>query len=149
MTNNTPDYEDNLYFDSQNTKNDLCITSEQLTEQWKKGKIPQAWYYVKDIHNKESLDRYFKETDNFEYLEDWEVDEVLAPVPSYDEWKAAQEQINKEGVWYTEISHKKVLKENAQLKELLKECREEIGDEIDDCTDPKIELFAKIQEALK
>ena len=42
MTNNTPDYEDNLYFDSQNTKNeqqkDLCITSEQLTEQWKKEK---------------------------------------------------------------------------------------------------------------
>ena len=29
MTNNTPDYEDNLYFDSQNTKKDLCITVEK------------------------------------------------------------------------------------------------------------------------
>ena len=58
-----------------------------LTEQWKKGELLEGWYYVKDIHNKESLDRYFKETDNFEYLEDWEVDEVLAPVPSYEKWK--------------------------------------------------------------
>ena len=36
---------------SQNTKNeqqkDLCITSEQLTEQWKKGELPNGWYYVK------------------------------------------------------------------------------------------------------
>ena len=33
MTNNTPDYKDNLYFDSQNTKNeqqkDLCIMVEK------------------------------------------------------------------------------------------------------------------------
>lgn len=29
MTNNTPDYEDNLYFDTQNTKKDLCITVEK------------------------------------------------------------------------------------------------------------------------
>ena len=33
MSDNTPDYKDNLYFDSQNTKNeqqkDLCITIEQ------------------------------------------------------------------------------------------------------------------------
>mgnify|MGYP003420710588 CR=1 FL=1 len=76
-----------------------------LTEQWKKGDLPCGWYYVKDIHNKESLDRYFKETDNFEYLEDWEVGEVLAPVPSYEQWQAK-------------------LEENAKLKELLKECRE-------------------------
>ena len=36
---------------SQNTKNeqqkDLCITSEQLTEQWKDGKLPAGWYYIK------------------------------------------------------------------------------------------------------
>lgn len=62
-----------------------------LTEQWKKGELLEAWYYVKDIHNKERLDRYFKETDNFEYLEDWEVDEVLAPVPSYEEWNKLKE----------------------------------------------------------
>lgn len=29
MSNNTPDYEDNLYFDTQNTKKDLCITVEK------------------------------------------------------------------------------------------------------------------------
>ena len=33
---------------SQNTKNeqqkDVCITSEQLTEQWKKGELPNGCY---------------------------------------------------------------------------------------------------------
>lgn len=40
------------------------------------------------------------------------------------------------------------LKEIDKLKDLLKECREEISDEIDDCTDPRIELFAKIDNAI-
>lgn len=35
---------------SQNTKNeqqkDLCIISEQLTEQWKDGKLEEGLYYV-------------------------------------------------------------------------------------------------------
>lgn len=53
-------------------------------------------------------------------------------------------------VWESTLNRSMVLEaENAQLKELLKECREEIGDEIDDCTDPRIELFAKINEVLK
>ena len=50
---------------------------------------------------------------------------------------------------YGKYCFEQTKRENAQLKELLKECREEIGDEIDDCTDPKIELFAKITEVLK
>ena len=42
-----------------------------------------------------------------------------------------------------------VAEENHKLKELLKECRDNIGDDIDECTDPKIELIAKIGEVLK
>ena len=78
--------------------------SKTLTEQWKKGELPEGWYYVKDIHNEERLDRYFKETDNFEYLEDWEVDEVLDEVPSYEQWQAK-------------------LEENKQTKELLRKAK--------------------------
>ena len=43
--------------------------------------------------------------------------EPICLVPTYDEYKAMQEQLNKEGTWYTEISYKKLEKENARLKE--------------------------------
>lgn len=102
-----------------------------LTDKWKKGKIPEAWYYVKDIHNKESLDRYFKETDNFEYLEDWEVDEVLAPVPSFEQWKM---------VYKTEFE---LLEQVVKLKELLKECLTYISE-----WDTPMDILARIDEAL-
>lgn len=92
-----------------------------LTELWKKGELPEGWYYVKDIHNKVRLDRYFKETDNFEYLEDWEVGEVLAQVPSYEEYqKFLSDQLAKnEG----EEINAELQAENKQLKDLLKECK--------------------------
>ena len=94
-----------------------------LTEQWKKkGDCPndklKAGYHYAVVFDKERIIEKKKDflipycdgfcCQNYQYL---------APVPSYDEWKAAQEQLHKEGIWYTEISHKKVLKENAQLKE--------------------------------
>ncbi len=88
MTNNTPDYEDNLYFDSQNTKNeqqkDLCITSEQLTEQWKKGELPEGWYYIK-CDDGICFDR-FTYYGGFSKIFNYSVKQILAPVPSYDEW---------------------------------------------------------------
>ena len=96
---------------SQNTKNeqqkDLCITSEQLTEKWKKGKLPYAEYYIKlgggeytnDVWDIDGWQSFNKKGDV--------VVEVLAPVPSYEEWRAK-------------------LEENTHLKELLKECKEVI-----------------------
>ena len=90
-----------------------------LIDKWEKGELPEAWYYVKDIHNRESLDRYFKETDNFEYLEDWEVGEVLAEVPSYEEFLS---------LTYAKEEDEKIIaeyeQENNKLKKLLKECRD-------------------------
>lgn len=137
MTNNTPDYEDNLYFDSQDTKNeqqkDLCITSEQLTEQWKKGELPEGHYYIK-TRSETNIDEYIQwykdhgipSEKSFAYFN---VQQVLAPVPSYDEWKAK-------------------LEENAQLKELLKECRRYI--DIWGYTDTHGNaLLPQIDEALK
>ena len=107
MTNNTPDYEDNLYFDAQNTKNeqqkDLCITSEQLTEQWKKG---EGLYWVKH-------DGVINILDNLE-ISLTNVEQILGEVPSYDEWQAS----------YNCMAENEVLRlKNAQLKELLKECQ--------------------------
>lgn len=106
---------------TQNTKNeqqkDLCITSEQLTEQWKKSELPYAEYYIKlgggeytnDVWDIDGWQSFNKKGDV--------VVEVLAPVPSYDEWKAT----------YNCMLENEVLRlKNAQLKELLKECKEVI-----------------------
>ena len=102
---------------SQNTKNeqqkDLCITSEQLTEQWKKGELPYAEYYIKlgggeytnDVWDIDGWQSFNKKGDV--------VVEVLSPVPSYEEWQAS----------YNCMLENEVLRlKNAQLKELLKEC---------------------------
>lgn len=55
-----------------------------LTEQWKQGKLPSGEYYVKDELGL---------TDTYKYYEglgfsDGFPQEVLAEVPSYDEWKS-------------------------------------------------------------
>ena len=107
---------------SQNTKNeqqkDLCITSEQLTEQWKDGKLPYGRYYVELAYNGNSIimaEYWWDKTltlDDHQYSRE-EVKRILAPVPSYEEWQAS----------YNCMLENEVLRlKNAQLKELLKEC---------------------------
>ena len=100
---------------SQNTKNeqqkDLCITSEQLTEQWKKGELPNGWYWVKGIKS-EGIYAYTAEYLNNMYRpRNGEI--IIEQVPSYEEWQAS----------YNCMLENEVLRlKNAQLKELLKEC---------------------------
>ena len=101
---------------SQNTKNeqqkDLCITSEQLTEQWKQGELPNGWYWVKGI-KAEGIYAYTAEYLNNMYRpRNGEI--IIEQVPSYGEWQAS----------YNCMLENEVLRlKNAQLKELLKECR--------------------------
>ena len=108
---------------SKNTKNeqqkDLCITSEQLTEQWKKGELPYGRYYVELAYNGNNIimAEYWWDKaltlDDHEYSRE-EVKRILAPVPSYGEWQAS----------YNCMAENEVLRlKNAQLKELLKECK--------------------------
>ena len=107
---------------SQNTKNeqqkDLCITSEQLTEQWKKGELPYGRYYVELAYNGNSIimaEYWWDKTltlDDHQYSRE-EVKRILAPVPSYGEWQAS----------YNCMLENEVLRlKNAHLKELLKDC---------------------------
>ena len=104
---------------SQNTKNeqqkDLCITSEQLTEQWKKGELPEGWYYVKG-NRAEGIYAYTAEYLNNMYRpRNGEI--IIEQVPSYEEWQAS----------YNCMLENEVLRlKNAQLKELLKDCKEVI-----------------------
>lgn len=66
-----------------------------LTEQWKKGELPEGHYYVKDGENMiaEYIDGYFYNDGNPMTSFSGGVDEVLAPVPSYEEWKGKDDAL--------------------------------------------------------
>lgn len=132
---------------SQNTKN------EQLTEQWKRGRLPSGYYYIIPVgsYNHCYIDYYNAETDDWEVNYCNKIQTVIDQVPSYNSFNVLKDdfeyikKLKKDSEKDNELYRVKI----KQLKDLLKECREEIGDEIDDCTDPRIELFAKISEVLK
>ena len=79
---------------SQNTKNeqqkDLCITSEQLTEQWKKGELEDSEYYIKSNKGDTYID--ICANGSFMFTNCRSIKKVLAPVPSYEEWQKMKEQ---------------------------------------------------------
>ena len=153
---------------SQNTKNeqqkDLCITSEQLTEKWKKGELPNGWYWVKGIRA-EGIYAYTAEYLNNMYRpRNGEI--IIEQVPSYEEWQASEkynkhleeviktyERKDKQAT-ETSIAYNELLEENTKLKELLEECRHIIGIEKDFATChfeeyTLVELLTKIDEVLK
>lgn len=136
---------------SQNTKNeqqkDLCITSEQLTEQWKKGELPNGWYWVKGIKS-EVIYAYTAEYLNNMYRPR-NGERIIEQVPSYEQWQKHRKTLLK-----TQEKNCDIEIINAQLKELLKECRHIIGIEKDFATChfeeyTLVELLTKIDEVLK
>ena len=70
-------------------KNVANENSQDLTEQMKIGKLPEGYYYLK--LNPDFEDRYcvaYNMGMDFDlYAKGFDIDEVLAPVPSYKEWK--------------------------------------------------------------
>lgn len=99
-----------------------------LTDKWRKGELPDGWYYTKiDLYENGDYIEIIPNTYNdcFEY---GIVKEVLAPVPSYEEWKIK-------------------LEENTKLKELLKECRRPVCWYVDIFKN-KAELLTKINQVL-
>ena len=143
---------------SQNTK------SEQLTEQWKQGELPNGWYWVKGI-KAEGIYAYTAEYLNNMYRpRNGEI--IIEQVPSYEEWQASEkynkhleeviktyERKDKQAT-ETSIAYNELLEENTKLKELLEECRHIIGIEKDFATChfeeyTLVELLTKIDEVLK
>lgn len=110
-----------------------------LTEQWKKGELPLGDYYIKLWGGEITTDTW--DIDGWQYFNKKgdEVVEVLAPVPSYEEWDIlnnACHELEKETACLTV--------DIVKLKELLKEVlRHELSlKEIS-------ELTRKISEVLK
>lgn len=98
-------------------------------------------YYVKEKHGVEVGDW---DSDHKIWNGIWGGDdtEVLAPVPSYEELENMNNAVNE-----CMAANIKLVEENAQLKELLKECEEKIL--LMDFDSIKIEILQKIDEVLK
>lgn len=97
-----------------------------LTEQWKKGELPDGWYYVKG-NRAEGKYAYTAEYLNNMYRpRNGEI--IIEQVPSFEQWQAKLEENTKlktENKWYSEQLHGWVDRAG-DLEELLKECREVI-----------------------
>ena len=111
----------------------MSKTPEELTEEWKAKKLKTGWYYVVLSNGFIDLARLSKYGRFYHLSYSLEVKKPISIVPKYKEYMAMQEQLNKEGTWYTKISHKKLEKENNKLRRLLKECQKYI----DFCCVPK------------
>lgn len=108
-----------------------------LTEQWKKGELPLGHYYVvcskndtvEILQNRVQILSCSKVGITYDFPDYWEVKQVLAEVPSYDEWfkiknlAALSECLQEKNI---ECLHR----EN-RVKELLKRAKEILEDEGD------------------
>ena len=115
-----------------------------LTEQLRAGEL----YYVKkkngEIVRRQAHLYSCLRTENaipFVDFEDNDIEKVLAPVPSYDEWQAS----------YNCMLENEVLRlKNAQLKELLKECVEYVKKDYGDyLTYTQSAIYQEINQALR
>lgn len=96
-----------------------------LTEQWKKGELPSGEYYIIDDLGLNATDRYYPSHGFGAELPQ----AVLAPVPSYEEWKEYKEANDSmfDTIKMLNKDNYKLEDKNTKLKELLKECRENIA----------------------
>jgi hypothetical protein len=122
-----------------------------LTEQWKKGELPEGWYFVILNNGKVNIAKCSnlfincgrKLKRNFAINN---VAEVIEPI-CYEKWQAVNQ--NMDSVMQT---NQALCKKLAELKELLKECREEIASvEWDSVANDRnqMKLLTKIDEVLK
>lgn len=131
-----------------------------LTEQWRKGELPDGWYWVKKKTCEEYIDKVYFWYDTFidgdVPLDNDKVIEVLAHVPSYEEWQALNGNMDS-----TMQTNKALCKKLAELKELLRECRNSLEEqsnvrklyesdvEYRDRYNKKMDLLIKLDEVLK
>lgn len=115
----------------------MTKTPEELTEDWEAGKLPARWYYLKLENGEIELQNnciggFLMSCNN-------RVIQILASVPSYDEYKAMWNQIvdankkveqlksnnkwlaNGQRNWWHRCQ--KYARENDNLRALLKECK--------------------------
>ena len=110
--------------------------TKTLTEQWYDNTLDRSHHYYVRIKGKEEMNcggidfidiiRPPLFRDQFDKLMKYNDPEVLAPVPTYEEWKKAKENIEKNGTWYTERAYKRIEKQLAISTKALKETKEKL-----------------------
>ena len=127
----------------------MTKTPEELTKEWKAGKLEDGLYYILLENGKtpiseletwyrtniEESKEYYETAQAFYGYSDNMISEVLAPIPTYDEYKAMQahlsyhekcisiyEQKEKQHT-NDSIEYNKLEKENNNLRDLLRECK--------------------------
>ena len=120
-----------------------------LTEQWKKGELKSGWYYITTSFADEALREYF-DGDEFRTVFTCNVKEVLAPVPSYEEWQRTFHYAGKYEHEYTScvMDYENLKEENQQLKELLSKCLDELAEFNNSYYPETQELFSQITNAI-
>ena len=103
-----------------------------LTEKWDKGELPEGDYYIKR-RNGDFLYDNIDTSGVWRNSIDEDILEVLAPVPSYEEWKELKEASDGlSNLMFKSLMNRfikadeereRLAEENQQLKELLRECR--------------------------
>lgn len=87
--------------------------SKELTEKWRNGTLPENWYYIHLKSDWGGIDcitiNYCDEDGVFEEYPDEDIKEVVAPVPSYDEYNEFMQKIH--------ILEKQLSSISEQLKE--------------------------------
>ena len=123
-----------------------------LTEQWKKGELPSRdddhlWlaYYIKHKDGYIHADSLWR--GHWGTADRNSIKEILAPVPSYEEYLS---------LTYAKEEDKKIIAEyeleNAQLKELLRECFDMIyehGWRFEQDVEKAKDLIVKLNEVLR
>ena len=70
--------------------------TKTLTEQWREGTLPEDCYYIldKNGHIKKERTCFYSHTDGqcFSFTNNRDIEEVLAPVPSYDEYNLLKQK---------------------------------------------------------
>lgn len=147
----------------------MTKTPEELTEDWKAGELEYGQYWVKNkVWEKPFIDRWLPNCSWKISCKD-AIEQILAPVPTYDEYKAMQaelaelkEKIKKReeliqclGSNIDELDVKKsvLIIENNKLRGLLKECVPYVTFKVNiekniGCTPPGAYLLTCIKDAL-
>ena len=129
-----------------------------LTEKWKAGELEEGWYYIKYEGNEvgiafacEWIGRYEYPCVGFEFEDD--IEEVLAPVPSFKELQSLKAQLAEHKEYCCCAKNEVLVLENARLKELMKECHNQLSKLLVDGVEPQdgeiIKFLTKIEEVLK
>ena len=125
------------------------IVNENLTQQWKKGELPNGWYWVKGIRA-EGIYAYTAEYLNNMYRpRNGEI--IIEQVPSYKEWIGVKQQRDLENKLRHDSDNKnwQLRTENTKLKELLKECVEYVKKDYGDyLTYTQSAIYQEINQAL-